>query len=107
MSVSAPITVAILVAMIILGLLPKIPVWIKIPLQLIVGAGIYIGMSDAMFALPYGDNLPISDLFGGNGGEPGFNKLSMGVVSGGLGTLSSLLGFAIWKLVAKRGGGDE
>ena len=107
MSVSAPITVAILIAMIVFGLLPKIPVWVKIPLQLIVGAGIYMGMGEAMFALPYGDNLPMSDLYGGSGGELGFNKLSMGVVSAGIGTVFSLLGFAIWKLIAMRSGGDE
>ena len=102
MSISVPVTIAVLIGMIVLGLHPKIPVWAKILVQVILAVGIYVGLSDAMFALPYGDSLPISDMFGGSGGQPGFNKMSMGVVSGVLGILASLLAFAIGKVLAGR-----
>lgn len=101
MNLSPPITVVVLLAFLLVGLLPKVPAVAKVALQVLIGLGIYFGMSEAMFALPYGDNLPISDLFGGSGGQPGFNKLSMGFLCTVLGLvftgIGTLINFILFK----------
>jgi hypothetical protein len=102
MSISATVTILVLLAFIIVGLVPKLPAFAKVLIQVCAGVGIYFGLSDAMFGLPYSDNLPISDLFGGSGGQEGFNKLSMGVVCTGVGLLFTLLGTGIAALLRKK-----
>lgn len=102
MSISATVTVLVLLAFIVVGLVPKVPAVAKILVQVCAGVGIYMGLSDAMFSLPYGDDLPISDLFGGSAGQPGFNKMSMGVVATGLGLVFTVIGTGIGALLAKK-----
>ena len=102
MSISATVTVLVLLAFIVVGLIPKVPAVAKVVIQVCAGIGIYFGLSDAMFALPYGDDLPISDLFGGSAGQPGFNKMSMGVVCTGLGLVFTAIATGIGALLAKK-----
>lgn len=76
-----------------IAVVPKLPWYVKVILQLVLGVVIYFGFPEAMFDLPAGDKLPISSLFGGSpewAGE-GFNKYSMGF----LGTVLGLVATAV------------
>ena len=99
MDLSPGITIGVLIAMIVIGLVPRVPFIAKVALQLIIGAVIYHKFSDAMFNLPNGDNMKISSLMGGNGGLPEFNKLSMGVVSTAIGVIFSVIGAIVAKVL--------
>lgn len=96
MDIPPPITIATLVFFIVIGLAPSLPTigrYLFALLALGLGAYIYyVGFDQAMFNLPNGDNLAISALFGGAGGQAGFNKLSLGFISGVLGILFLVLG---------------
>lgn len=102
MDIPPPDTIKFVLLFIGLGLLPSFPTAVRYLVALgmvILGANsVYSGLSNAMFNLPNGDNLAISALFGGSGGMATFNKLSMGVVCGALGTLSLIFG-AVVRLV--------
>jgi hypothetical protein len=105
---SPAVTFSVLAVMIIIGLLPKVPIWAKLIIQVGVGLGIYFGMSESMFNIA--QDAKISTLFGGQGGIPGgpaFNPLSMGFISGILGVISSVIGFVLWKLIGARGNKAE
>lgn len=79
---------------------PRVPLWARLLVQAVLAAFIYLHYSDAMFALPDGDTLPISDL---SGGSPvgGFAPLSMGFIAFALGALVSLLVAGIKRLRSK------
>lgn len=106
---SPAVTFSVLAVMVIIGLLPnKVPIWLKLIVQIGVGLGIYFGMSASTFNIA--EDAKISMLFGGQGGipdTPAFNPLSMGFVSGVLGVVSSVIGFGIWKLVGRRSKAEE
>jgi len=98
---SPTITVGVLVLYVVIGLIWKIPLIARLVLQIGLGATIYFVFGQALFALPNGDNLPMSDLYGGADG-PGFNKYALGFLGTVVGILFSLIGTGIGKLVGKR-----
>jgi hypothetical protein len=60
-------TIGTLAVFIVVGLLPKVPWWAKLLIQLIVGAVIYFAMAETPFPLPNPDTNPIgAELYGGN-----------------------------------------
>lgn len=90
-------TLGTLAVFVIVGLLPKVPWWAKIAIQVAIGAGIYILMPDGEFPLPYPDQNPIgAQLYGGNVAKawgmpdaPTFAYLSVGVLFTVLGLLAT------------------
>lgn len=103
-------TLATLAFFIVVGLLPKVPWWVKVFIQLIVGAIIYFAMPDGEFPLPAPDTNPIgAELYGGNAAKawgfddaPAFAYLSVGVLFTVLGLLSTAF-FTILSLVFAKG----
>ena len=91
----------------VIAFLPKVPWFAKIFLQLALGGIIYFVFSETMFDLPMGDSLPISSLFGGDGGMGEFNKLSMGVVGTVLGMLGTLVATILYKLLGKNSADED
>ena len=91
-----------------IAIVPKVPWYIKVVAQIIVGAVIYLGFTETMFDLPMGDKLPISALFGGSpeweGG--GFKPLTMGVLGTVLGLLATGLATALYAVIGKTSDGD-
>lgn len=103
-------TIGTLAAFVIIGLLPKVPWWAKLLVQVIMGAVIYFAMVETAFPLPSPDTNPIgAELYGGNVAKawgmddaPALAFLSMGVIGTVLGFLSTGLGTVIWFLVGKK-----
>lgn len=103
-------TIGTLAVFVIIGLLPKVPWWAKLIVQLVIGVGIYFMMPDGEFPLPDPDNNPIgAQLYGGDAAkamgiseESTFAFLSMGVIGTVLGFLSTGIGTLIWYLVGKK-----
>lgn len=82
---------------------PKVPWYVKVVLQLIVGAVIYFAFADTMFDLPAGDTSPISSVFGGApDGMDGFNKYAMGVLGTVLGLLGTLVATILYAVIGKK-----
>lgn len=102
MSFGYPITLLALLLFCIPAVLPKIPVPVKIAIQAVMGLGVYFGLKDAMFALPMGDSLPMSELFGGDGGMGSFNKYALGVIGPVLGIIVTVIAAVIGKLLFKK-----
>ena len=100
-SLTPPYTISVLVLFIVIGLLPKIPLWAKILIQLIVGAAIYFLGKNYLFGLPYADDLPMSDLYGGPDEDGRFNKYSLGILGTVVGVVFSLIGSGFWALVGR------
>lgn len=103
-------TIGTLAVFIVVGLLPKVPWWAKLLIQLVIGAVIYIAMAEAEFPLPAPDTNPIgASLYGGNiekawgmDTAPKLAFLSMGVIGTVLGFLSTGLGTVIGLVVGKK-----
>lgn len=103
-------TIGALAVFIIVGLLPKVPWWAKLLVQLIVGAVIYFAMAETAFPLPSPDTNPIgAELYGGNiakvWGMPDAPKLaflSMGVLGTVIGFIFTVIGTVIGLLVGKK-----
>lgn len=102
MEYGAPVTLGILAVFIVIAFIPKIPLIGRILIQLILGVIIYKTKSEAMFALPYPDSLPISELFGGDMGTGDFNKYALGVLGPVIGIVFSLIAAVIFKLMARK-----
>ena len=92
-------TIIALGAFFAIAFVPKVPWFAKIFLQIALGCIIYFVFSETMFDLPMGDSLPISSLFGGDGGMGDFNKLSMGVVGTVLGLVGTLIATGLYKML--------
>ena len=78
-------TILVLGLYFVIAFLPKVPWYVKVVLQLIMGAVIYFGFPETEFGFP--DSFPIQSVIGGNPewlGES-FNKLAMGVIGTVLG----------------------
>ena len=94
-------TFLVLGAYVLIAFVPRVPWYVKVALQLIMGAVIYFGFPEVEFELPYGDSLPISSLFGGSpewaGG--GFNKYAMGVAGTALGLIATVVATAAYALL--------
>lgn len=102
MEYSVPITMMVLGTFVLIGILPKVPVWAKILLQLGLGGFIYKFKSDAMFLLPMASTLPMSELFGGDMGTGSFNKYALGVLGPVIGILISVIFAVVAKLLSKK-----
>lgn len=102
MDIPVGVTVALLILFILIGLVPKIPEWVRFVVVLVGGVIVYVGFSEAMFAMPTGEDSAISILFGGKGYEEGFNFLSMGVVCTVIGLLFTTVGAVLRKLLGKK-----
>jgi hypothetical protein len=104
------ITIATLACFVLVGLLPKVPWWAKLLVQVVVGAGIYLFLAEHEFPLPSPDTNPIgASLYGGNIAKawgmddaPALAFLSMGVIGPVLGFLSTAAGTLLWYLVDKK-----
>lgn len=101
-------TFGTLILFVVTAFLPKIPWWAKILIQLGMGALIYFMFTETEFALPMGDTLPLSSLFGGNvakaWGDPeaGFAYLSMGFLGTVIGVLATLAATAVGAILKKK-----
>lgn len=102
MELPFPVTLLVLLAFIVVGFIPKIPLLGRIGIQIVAGLAIYFGMKEAMFALPMPDTLPMSELYGGDGGMGEFNKYALGVIAPVLGIIFSLIAAVIFKLMSKK-----
>jgi hypothetical protein len=82
---------------------PRLPLAARIGIHVVIGLVIYFGMGKVQFALPNGDNLPLSGLYGGRGFPfmPAFNKLALGFIAPVLGIVLSLIVAGIRKVVSK------
>lgn len=89
------VTVGVLLLAVVIGLVPQIPLPVKLVIQLAIAAVIYFVFSEATFPLPVSEDALLTELFGGNGGMGGFNKVSMGVLYAAVGILFSLIGIPI------------
>ena len=104
------ITIGTLALFTVIGLLPKVPWWAKLLVQVIIGAVIYTAMAETAFPLPSPDSNPIgAELYGGNVAKawgipdaPKFAFLSIGVLGTVLGFLSTAIGTVIWFFVDKK-----
>ena len=89
----------------VIGLIPQIPLPVKLVLQLGIAAVIYFAFSSTFFPLPVSEDAKITELMGGDGGLGQFNLVSMGVVYAILGVIFSILGYPIQrKMKAKAEG---
>ena len=98
------VSVAVIVGMVLLGLSPKGPVWLKIFLQIIVGAVIYFEFGEATFNLPFAEESP---LYGGAIPYKTVNLYSVGFLSALMGIVCSLVFLALSKLMGKSMRTDE
>lgn len=99
MEIAYPVTLGVVFVFLLLAVVPpRLPLVVRLGLQVGLGLVIYFGLHSAEFALPNGDELPMSSLFGGHGGVGGFNKYSMGFVCTILGVVASLAMALIGKL---------
>ncbi len=97
-------TFSVLGLFFVIAFLPKVPWYIKVVVQVVIGAIIYFGFPEAMFDLPMGDQLPISSLFGGNPewNETSFNKYAMGFLATVLGLLGTALATVVTAVFGKK-----
>jgi len=89
-----------------IAFVPKVPWYVKVVLQLVLGGVIYFAFTETMFDLPMGDSLPISSIFGGSpqwGDDPApFNKYAMGVVGTVLGLIATGFATLIYSIFGKK-----
>lgn len=103
-------TLGTLAVFIIVAVLPKVPWWAKILIQVAIGMLIYFTMPEGEFPLPSPDTNPIgASLYGGNvykvwGMEdaPKVAYLSMGVIATVLGILATLTATAVQAILGKK-----
>jgi hypothetical protein len=97
-----PATLGILLVFFLVAFLPpRMHVGIRLLIQAMLGLIVYFGMKDVMFALPFPDQLPISDLM--NGPQDGkFNTLSFGFLAFVLSALMSLFVAGVRKFISSR-----
>ncbi len=83
---------------------PKVPWYVKVVVQIIMGLVIYFVFKEHSFELPMGDKLPMSSLFGGDAYDlnGGFNKFAFGILGTVLGLLATIVATIIYALVGKK-----
>ena len=83
---------------------PKVPWYVKVVLQIIMGLVIYFVFKETSFELPMGNKLPMSSLFGGDAYDMngGFNKYAFGVLGTVLGLIGTVVATVIYALVGKK-----
>jgi hypothetical protein len=103
MEIPFPVTLGVLAVFLLVAIVPpRLPLVARLAIQVIAGAGIYFGLSEAEFVLPMADSLPMSSLFGGDGGGGQFNKFAMGFVAPLLGVVFSVVVAILRKLFGKK-----
>lgn len=103
MELPFPVTLGVLAVFLLVAVVPpRLPLIARLVIQIIAGAGIYFGMGETEFVLPMADSLPMSSLYGGDGGGGQFNKLAMGFVAPLLGIILSLVVATLRKLLGKK-----
>ena len=87
-----------------IAFVPKVPWYVKVVLQIIMGLVIYFVFKETSFELPEG--LPMSSLFGGDAYDMngGFNKYAFGVLGTVLGLIGTVIATIIYALVGKKSG---
>lgn len=101
-------TFGTLLAFLLPAVLPKVPWWAKLLIQIGLGLLVYNVFVESEFPFPMADTLPISSLFGGNvakaWGDPEakFAFLSMGFLGTVLGVLLTLVTTALGALFGKK-----
>ena len=100
-------TLGVLALLFVIAVLPKVPWYVKAIIQIVIGAVIYNAFSDSFFELPVSEDAKITELFGGNGGQPEFNPISMGVVGAVLGLIMTAVVTIIGKVMGKSSTEDE
>lgn len=101
-------TFGVLAAFLVPAVIPKIPWWAKLVIQIGLGLLVYNVFVETEFPLPMADTLPISSFFGGNvakaWGDPEakFAFLSMGFLGTVLGVFLTLIVTAIGALMGKK-----
>ena len=99
-----PVTLGVLLIYILIAIVPpRLPLVARLGIQIGLGLGIYFGFKEAEFMLPNGDNLPMSSLFGGDGGMGSFNKYALGVLGTVIGLLVSVIVAVVRKLTGGKG----
>lgn len=102
MEFPVPVTLGVLAVFLLVAIVPpRLPLIARLVIQIVAGAGIYFGLSEAEFVLPMADSLPMSTLFGGDAGGGQFNKFAMGFVAPLLGIVLSVVVAAIRKIIGK------
>ena len=81
---------------------PKVPWYVKVVLQIIIGLVIYFAFKETSFELP--ECLPMSSLFGGDAYDMngGFNKYAFGILGTVLGLIGTVIATIIYALVGKK-----
>jgi len=98
-----PVTLGVLAVFLLVAVVPpRLPLIARLVIQIIVGAGIYFGLGEKEFALPMADSLPMSTLYGGDGGGGQFNKFALGFLATLLGVAFSVVVAVIRKLFGKK-----
>lgn len=95
-------TILVLGLYFVIAFLPKVPWYVKVGLQLIIGAVIYFGFPETEFSFP--DDFVFQSLIGGNPewlGES-FNKLAMGVVGTAFGLICTVVATIIYAIFGKK-----
>jgi hypothetical protein len=103
-------TFGTLAVFVVVGLLPKVPWWAKLLIQIVVGAVIYIALAETEFPLPSPDTNPIgASLYGGNiekawgmDTAPKLAFLSMGVLGTVIGLLTTGVATVIGVILDKK-----
>lgn len=83
---------------------PKVPWYVKVAGQIVLGLVIYFLFKDTEFVLPGGDSLPMSSLFGGDAFDiyGGFNKYAFGIIGTVLGLIMTAVATIVYAVVGKR-----
>lgn len=96
-------TFGTLAVFLIVAVIPKLPWWAKLLIQVAIGLLIYFPLKAQEFPLPMADSLPMSSIFGGDAFDiGGFQKYSMGFLATVLGVVMTLVVTAIQALVGKK-----
>ncbi|MFA5504086.1 MAG: hypothetical protein WC314_04780 [Vulcanimicrobiota bacterium] len=87
-----------------IAFVPKVPWYVKVILQIIMGLVIYFVFKEHSFELPMGDKLPMSSLFGGDAYDlnGGLNKYAFGILGTVLGLLGTAVATVIYALLGKK-----
>lgn len=83
---------------------PKVPWYVKVILQIVMGLVIYFYFKETSFDLPMGDKLPMSSLFGGDAYDlnGGFNKYAFGILGTVLGLIGTVIATIIYAVLGKK-----
>ena len=98
-----PVTIAVFTLFLLIALVPpRLPLWARLLIQVVLGLGIYFGFKEKEFMMPMADSLPMSSLYGGDGGMGAFNKLALGFLAPVLGVVFSLVVGAVRALISRK-----